>query len=222
MNKITNFLELHNALNKYLNDYSWVFRGQAELSWDLIPKAFRKPHNGINDENKFKSFKRRAIGYIDKNYNLNDWDWLAIAQHHGLATRLLDWSFNPLVAAYFAVKENCNKDAVIYAYYNTKNVVNITKKQSPFYVDKIMKVKPVGISKRIIQQSGIFTIHTLNEQSLKNNISKDCKLEEIIIDKSYKKELLCELSYYGINSMTLFPDLDGLCSYMNWSIETIN
>lgn len=68
----------------------------------MVPKAGRSPYDKHNDEETFYAWKRQAMIFLKESYN--DWDMLTIAQHHGLATRLLDWSFNPLVAAYFAVK----------------------------------------------------------------------------------------------------------------------
>ena len=62
--------------------------------------------------------------FLKESYN--DWDMLTIAQYHGLAARLLDWSFNPLVAAYFAVKDFEDCDAVIYAY--LKNQILMSRK----------------------------------------------------------------------------------------------
>ena len=153
--------------------------------------------------------------FLKESYN--DWDMLTIAQYHGLATRLLDWSFNPLVAAYFAVKDFEDCDAVIYAYLK-KSDINV-KEVHPIESKGIKKVKPNGLATRGVRQSGIFTIHEQPTASIEDNLSKKEKLNKIIIDKRYRTRLREELSYYGINELSLFPDLDGLANHVNWIVE---
>lgn len=218
--KANNFLELHNALSKYKRNNQWLFRGQADIAWKLLPKAGREFYNECSDKDFFTAWKRKAKEFIDIE-KYNDWDLLAIAQHHGLATRLLDWTYNPLIAAFFATEKYLETDAVIYAYRNPKVVS--TESISPFdKYDSIGKFKPNGASQRISRQSAIFTIHFCATLPLENNLDEDCNLEKIIIDKQYRKELPFELSYYGINKASVFPDLDGLCNLVNWYMENRN
>jgi hypothetical protein len=112
--KANNFAALHKILCRFRKDKRWIFRGHSDTNWKLLPKAGRPPFCFIEDKPVFESWKRRAIEHVRLLPN-SDWDWLAIAQHHGLVTRLLDWTTNPLNAAYFAVRESRDVDAVIYA-----------------------------------------------------------------------------------------------------------
>ncbi|MFZ0709190.1 MAG: FRG domain-containing protein [Terrimicrobiaceae bacterium] len=50
-----------------------------------------------------RAFKRRSLPFLEMRPE-TDWDWLAVAQHHGLPTRLLDWSVDVLTAVWFAVE----------------------------------------------------------------------------------------------------------------------
>lgn len=214
--KIKSFEELHSALARYRRDNTWLFRGQARIDWDLLPKAGRPPFSGRDDQPYFEAWKRRAAEYISPLPN-SDWDWLAIAQHHGLATRLLDWSYYPLVAAYFAVCEEHDADAVVYCY-RYQWIADRTKVE-PFKIKDIAVFKPSGIVSRITRQGGVFTVHKDPAIPAKISLGPKELLETVIIDKNYRKELLFELNHYGINRSTLFPDLDGLSAHTNWCVK---
>ena len=111
--EVSSFGELHECLSEFRD--GWIFRGHSDISWQLVPKAGRASFKG-DDKTLFDQWKLRAIEYLSSRPD-RDWDWLAIAQHHGLTTRLLDWTTIPLNAAYFAVREEneAGGPAVIHA-----------------------------------------------------------------------------------------------------------
>jgi hypothetical protein len=137
------------------------FRGQADKDWSLLPKAGRQEYlweeNG--DLKRFNIWERQAIAYAELPNNI--YEKLAIAQHHGLATRLLDWTQNPLVAAYFAVSTLSNTDGAIYILEPPHNVIVEDK----LTIDQLKNYKgvscyfPRAISPRVINQKGMFTVH---------------------------------------------------------------
>ncbi|MEC6832062.1 FRG domain-containing protein [Photobacterium toruni] len=213
---VSSFSELHEVLTIYRKSNQWVFRGHADPNWTLIPKAGRSPYNKSDDLKILQAWKRRAVEYVT-NVHDNDWDWLAIAQHHGLATRLLDWSYNPMVAAYFATTHQYDTDSHIYCYKPQKVLVPTNVRPKDY--KKISLFKPNGVVPRIARQGGVFTVHGEPNKQLEEVLHKDDILELIIINKDYVKELRFELNHYGINDAFAFPDLDGLSKHVNWCIE---
>ena len=128
---------------------------------------------------------------------------------------MLDWTYNPLAAAFFAVTGTHDCNAILFVY--KSNFLIDPKEITPFEVKGVAKFKPIGVAHRIVRQGGIFTIHENPSIPMEQEIQNVEELEKIIIDSEYREELVFELSHYGINASTLFPDLDGLSNYINWA-----
>jgi hypothetical protein len=219
-----NVFELHKTedifdfFKTYRKSTRYQFRGQSNSKWPLIPKAGRPPFNKRNDKELFKQWKRRANAYLE-NKSLNDTELLTIAQHTGLPTRLLDWTYNPLVAVFFACTENQNIDGAIFAY-KAKSYLSITNIEDPFELSKgsVKMLQPNSPHSRLINQFGYFTIHTEPTLELEQD-TLNVDFDKIIIPSILKKELVFIINQLGVNNMTIFPDLDGLSKHLCWFYE---
>jgi hypothetical protein len=87
-----------------------VYRGAPEADAPLLTSLDRlgsteRPHAKVSlEEHILRNFIRYSRQYIDASRPHGDWELLITAQHHGVPTRLLDWTYSPLVAAFFATR----------------------------------------------------------------------------------------------------------------------
>lgn len=208
------FSDLHERLERYDQKFT-VFRGVADVNYELVPKIGRsgtklrgKLHK--TEKEMVRLFRERAIPHL-VHLPKNDWEWIALMQHHGVPTRLMDWSRNALVAAYFAVENSGKTDSAIYAWRNKEGAIDVDNEKSPFTVSDVRKFIPPHLSQRIIVQTGLFTVHPIPFSPMTSPT-----LEKIIIPGDLRKQIKDTLFKYGIHRASLFPDLDGLAIQITW------
>ncbi len=219
---LDNIQNLHTLFRGYRSHegFGWLFRGQADSSWDLLPRAGRE---GVflpddRDLGRFNDWRSQAVAYSQ--LPSADIEQLAVAQHHGLATRLLDWSMNPLVACFFACFELPNTDGVVYIFEMPDDMlsdhIQIEKLHSSSGVYGYI---PKSISPRIVSQKSVFTAHCDASRQIEiraSRIGRDqSNLIETVIPARLKREVIDLLEDYGIDRSVLFPDLDGLSRHIN-------
>lgn len=226
---LANFAKTH-------GDGEWLFRGVTDaVNHDLIPKVARpallkgdaspeeRPYNREEEEYYFRMFVRQARPHVMPS-PAHLLEWAAVAQHHGLPTRLLDWTWSPLAAGYFAVeasgiKQGKSVDAAIYAIKGFKQILpgmQGSRLTSPFGFDGVWVYDPPHISPRIPAQRGAFTLHSEPDRPLQANHDTRERLEKWVIPSTCCYKIRRILDVCAINRASLFPDLDGLARALEW------
>lgn len=223
---------------KTIRDFSlgrYIYRGQSVESWHLLPSLARIFDNLQYDhpfsdwsylqieDNLIKEFIRRSMPYLVQKPT-SFLEWLSVAQHYRLPTRLLDWSENPLVGLFFAVAEHFEDEGAVWAMKPTVwqsldiDIFRIEEEFITFF--------PNAIDHRIISQKGCFTIQTLKSDPYTlipvENLTEKLYFDElikIVIPASNKEFIMRELSVIGIGSDFLFPGLSGLCDQIKFDFR---
>lgn len=198
----------------------WIFRGHASESWALRPSAGRNErYDPLFEERVFRAFKRDARLHMHLP-ETDDWDWLALGQHFGLPTRLLDWTSNPLVACFFALMDEgyAKENAVVIAYpLNEKQIVDPKSWPPPFEIQQVGFLFPSSVAPRISTQRGLFSVHPHPEEAWQpTEIGAG---DRFVIPSDSRFLFQRKLFQMGIDAAHIWADLQGVCSSFKWQYD---
>lgn len=242
------------GLDAALTDSSWcttrgrvrpaiVYRGTPRHDWPAetglarLGRSFRTVEGHLVD-----NFRKYAHGSLAA--DATEWDWLSLAQHHGLPTRLLDWTFSPFVALHFATTAGgWDEDGAIWAVDYEQVHAELPQAlrtalgtASMFTTETLSRgaadlraledladgdavalfFEPPSLHQRIVTQAAVFSLMSSADASLDQWLAQRPHLwRKIVFPAALKTEIRDLLDQANVTERVLFPGLDGLALWLS-------
>ena len=197
-------------------------RGQSSLRLKLRPKIgrFKYTDNDLDQaepswkhkfEKMFSQFEREYIMHHDGVLSRKI-DKMTLAQHYGLATPLLDWSLNPLIALYFACEKQNKEDGIVFIF--TPITSSNIQSDSDLVKAKHWEIfRPIRFDQRMINQDTVFTHHPDPTEDFADTLGERCN--GVFIPAGKKVFILRELASIGFHKAFVFPGLSSICEIID-------
>src|SRR3954470_7831134 len=231
----------HEQLQRHRSDFA--FRGEASRAANLSTSLQRlggdfaevEPHLLRN----FRKYAQRSDVPED-----SLWHWVALAKHHGLATRLLDWTYSPYVALHFATAypKDYTEDGAIWMvdFVKTNTLLpkqlrraveqqgmnalsaEILRDEASTLADFdrlgddfVVFFEPPALDERIVNQYALFSLMPSSHARMDEWLERHPDLaRRVILPAELKWEVRDKLDQANISERVLFPGLDGLATWL--------
>ena len=217
----------------------FAYRGVSDATDGLTSSLWRLGGGEELERQLMRAFRKYAAQ--DAVPHDTDWDWLALGQHHGLPTRLLDWTYSPYVALHFATQnvDKYDRDGVVWCIdYGqahellpaplragldeegaTVFTTELLTEAAPHLRDLdgrfVLFVEPPSFDARIVNQYALFSVVSPAEERLDDWVAEHEKLAfRVVIPTELKWEVRDKLDQANVTERVLFPGLDGLSRWL--------
>jgi hypothetical protein len=227
------------SLSRHRSNY--IFRGLPRASHGL-ETSLQTGGFEAHERHLLSSFRKYAL----RSAVHGDWvwNWLSVAKHHGLPTRLLDWTYSPYVAMHFATHDvrHFGEDAAIWCVDYRKMADTLPRKLRAVLEEEDVNIfttellnrvattldefddlsrddfvvffEPPSLDERIVNQFALFSLPSSPNMSLQALLERHNAYKRIIIPAVLKWEIRDKLDQANITERVLFPGLDGLSQWL--------
>jgi hypothetical protein len=223
----------------------FAYRGCSDASADMTTSLSRLGEHAFEVERPLLRNFQKYAAEAGRPPDVSTWRTLALAQHYGLPTRLLDWTYSPLVAAHFAThRPELDADAAIWSVDFTvvhrhlpealrlaleeerSDVVTVEMLEAAYgnlreFDDAAQEpfvafMEPPSFDERIVRQWALFSVMSSPTAALDDWLGRTgVPATRIVIPADLRWEVRDRLDQAGINERLLFPGLDGLAQWLS-------